>query len=213
MFLDSLSDLFVAPWLEEMAPYDPSEEPMSSADFQGDGQYDPIHHCQVLGDVLSDMQHIHQQTHESCALMAQEQFVERYCGVEIPEEVLEELAETWGVYTPEGGTTFAGFDAVLDYYNVPHQSFRATDFDTLDRIITDGQDGIIGVDPRHFYNDPTIPPGSGHAVAIVGKGIDQTTGETKGYYFTDSNCPGTSHFRTLAEIDACWDGDLIAVSA
>jgi hypothetical protein len=50
-------------------------------------------------------------------------------------------------------------------------------------------------------------------VAIVGKGVDQTTGETRGYYFTDSNFPSTSRFLTVAELNDCWYGDLIAISA
>ena len=213
IILEAIWDVLVAPWVPEIPPCDLSQGLMSSSDFQSDGNYDPVHQCQVQGHVVDDMRHIHQQTHSSCSLMAQEQFVERYRGIEIPESELEALASSWGVYTPEGGTTFAGLDAVLDYYDVPHQRFTHTDADTLDQITSNGHDAIVSVDARYFYNDPTVPAGSGHAVAIVGKGIDPVTGQTKGYYFTDSNYPDTSRFLTVEELNGCWRHNLIAIAA
>ena len=193
------------------SPYGPWRGVLSNSDFESDGQYDPVHHCQVLGDVASDLGFVQQQTNESCSLLAQEQFVQRHLGVNVSEQELEELAVSWGVYTPEGGTTFPGQDAILDYFNVPHQRFAEADLELLDQFTAKGYDALVGVDPRDFYNDPTIPPGSGHAVAIVGKGIDPDTTETKGYYFTDSNYPNTSRFLSVEDVDACWFRDMIVI--
>lgn len=184
---------------------------MSAADFERDGQYDPVHHCNVVGNVASDMAFVHQQTNGSCSLMAQEQFVERYRGIRVSEAALEKLAGSWGVYTPEGGTTFPGQDAILDYYDVPHQRFTRASMDMLDGATRSGNDALISVDARHFYHDATIPPDSPHAVAVVGKGLDPSDGTTRGYYFTDSNTPGHARYLTLDELYHCWYGDMITV--
>jgi len=143
--------------------------------------------------------------------MAQEQFVERYLGVQISEADLEKLAASWGVYSPESGTTFAGLDAVLDYFDVPHQRVTQSDLEHLDATTQRGNDVVVSVDSREFYGDVTIPPDSGHAVAIIGKGVDPATGATTGYYFSDSNFPNSARYLTIPEVENAWYRDMIII--
>jgi len=199
-FIDAIKNLFR------------DDSVLSPSDLHGGGTFDSVNNCIVEGDVLADMSYVDGQTANSCSLMAQEQFVERWVGKNIPEHVLEEIAASWGVYTPEGGTNFAGQDAILDYFGVPHQRYPTADLQMLEEAIANGNDAILGVDARDFYHDPTIPPQSGHAVSVVGRGIDPVTGETKGFYFTDSNYPQTARFVTAEELTKCWLGDMIVVN-
>lgn len=187
-------------------------EVMSAGDFEASGSFDDVNGCIVEGDVAGDIEFVDKQTHGSCSLMAQEQFVERWVGEDIPEHVLEEIASGWGVYTPDGGTNFAGQDAVLDAFGVPHQRYPQANIEMLEKAIADGNDAILGVDAREFYGDPFVPPNSGHAVSVVGRGIDPATQETKGFYFTDSNYPGTTRFVSVADLSDCWLNDMIIVN-
>ena len=143
--------------------------------------------------------------------MAQEQFIERYIGKDLPESYLEWQAEQWGVYTPEAGTSFFGQDALLDHFDIPHTRTMFADRSDLERALDENCDVLIGVDARYFYDDPTFPEGSGHAVAIVGKGVAPETGESQGYYVTDSNYPGTVRFVSTEAFDRCWWNDMITV--
>lgn len=183
------------------------------SEFEADGSFDPTNKCDVIGEVARDIPYVDRQTHGSCSLMAQEQFVERYIGEDVPESYLEWLGEEWKVYSPEGGTNFFGQDKVLDHFGVPHTRNTFAAISDLDEVTSRNNDVIIGVDARHFYDDPTIPSGSGHAVSIVGKGVDPQTRETTGYYFTDSNYPGTARFLSVAEVEDCWWNDMIVVPA
>lgn len=195
-------DFFVAP--------DPSSLVYPSQ-FQDEGRFDSKNDCVVIGDVVKDIPYVDRQTHQDCSLMAQEQFVERYIGKTIPEDYLEWSAEKWGYYTPEGGTNFWGQTAILEHFNVPHERLIDADQNDLNEALSSGRDVIIGVDVRHFYNDPTVPEGSGHAVAIVGEGLDPKTQEIKGYYITDSNSPGAARFVEVDKLANAWWGDMISV--
>lgn len=198
--------------VDEVKSWFGNPDVMKSGHFDAGGSFDPVNGCIVEGDVLDDMAFVDQQTHGSCSLMAQEQFVERWIGEDVPEQVLEDIAGNWGVYTPEGGTNFAGQDAVLDYFGVPHQRYPAADIEMLEQAIANGDDAILGVDAREFYCDPMMPPNSGHAVSVVGRGIDPATQATKGFYFTDSNYPGTTRFVSVEKLSGCWFHDMIVVS-
>lgn len=198
--------------VEEVKSWFGDPDVLKSGHFDANGTFDPVNECNVEGDVVGDMEFVNRQTHGSCSLMAQEQFVERWVGEDIPEHVLEDIAGSWGVYTPDGGTNFAGQDAILDYYGVPHQRYPLANIEMLDQAIANGDDAILGVDAREFYGDPTIPPNSGHAVSVVGRGVDPATQETKGFYFTDSNFPGTARFMSVEELSDCWFRDMIVVS-
>ena len=162
--------------------------------FSDDGTYDHKNNLIVEGNVAHDMQYTENQTHGSCSLMAQEQFVHRYYGEEIPESELEEIAQKIGIYNPNEGTYGWGFASILDICHVPHQRLYDQDIKALDKAISENKDILISVDTRTFYNDNGFPPGSGHAVAVVGRGIDPTTHETRGYYVTDTNFGGAAHF-------------------
>jgi len=188
-----------------------NSEVLDVGDFGADGSFDGVNGCIVEGNVTGDMEFVDQQTHGSCSLMAQEQFVERWIGEDVPEHVLEEIASGWGVYTPDGGTNFAGQDAILDFYGVPHQRYRNANIGMLEKAIADGNDAILGVDAREFYGDSFMPPNSGHAVSVVGRGIDPETQTTKGFYFTDSNYPGTTRFVSVNDLADCWLHDMIVV--
>lgn len=180
-------------------------------DFANSGEFDPKNGCIVVGNVMQDIPFVDQQTHGSCSLMAQEQFVERYIGKDLPESYLEWQAEQWGVYSPEAGTNFRGQDAILDYFDIPHDRQLFADTKDLEKAINQQWDVIIGVDARHFYNDAFIPEGSGHAVSVVGKGVDPGSKETRGFYITDSNYPGSARFITSEQLDRCWWNDMIVI--
>lgn len=192
---------------------------LSPEEFQRDGTYDPKHNCVVEGSVLSDLLLVDKQTTGSCSLMAQEQFVERWRGQSVSEAELISLAWDQGVYGQgvfgwvNGGTNFAGLDLALDAYDVPHRRINSCDVNQLEHFLKNGCDGLVRVDASSFYNDPACGPDSCHAIAVVGRGKDYWTGNTTGFYVTDSNFPGTARFLSVQEFEACWHGDLIAVPA
>ena len=175
------------------------------------GCFDPINNCIVEGDVASDIHFIQQQTGPTCSLMAQEQFIERITGDQISEEELERIASQMGIYDPNMGTSYDGWNAILNYYGIDNTRYYPANAEMLDAATRNGDDILIGVDAQKFYNDPTIPPGSGHAVAIVGRGVDPSSGQLNGYYITDSNYPGQAHFKTVAELEWMWERDMITV--
>ena len=179
--------------------------------FTHDGTFDPINQCIVVGDVANDISFIQAQTGPTCSLMAQEQFIARMTGNHIPEAELERIATEMGVYDPIGGTFSDGWNAILDYFGVSNTSYFDANTDMLDAATQGGDDVLIAVDARVFYNDPTLPPGSGHAVTIVGRGIDPGSGKLNGYYITDSNCPGQAHFKTVTELEQSWDSHIVTV--
>ena len=179
--------------------------------FTDNGNYDVKNNVIVEGNVADDIKYVDQQTHGSCSLMAQEQFVERYTGQPIPEDYLEWRAEQWGVYDPDIGTDWGGQTMVLDHFHIPYERHLFSDLSDLDEALQSDNDMIIGVDARSFYGDSSIPPGSGHAVAVVGRGIDPETHEVKGYYVTDSNFSETAHFVDAERLNDSWGGDMIVI--
>ena len=179
--------------------------------FSENGNYDVKNNVVVEGNVADDIKYIDQQTHGSCSLMAQEQFVERYTGQPIPEDYLEWRAEQWGVYDPDIGTSWNGQTMVLDHFHIPYERHLFSDISDLDDALQSDKDMIIGVDARAFYKDPSFPPGSGHAVAVVGRGVDPVTHEVKGYYVTDSNFSDAAHFVDIDRLNDSWGGDMIAI--
>ena len=204
-FVSDIWDLFFQPF------FDP-DDIVRSADFSFDGSMDTKNNLVVVGDVASDINFISEQTHGSCSLMAQEQFVHRLTGKPIPEEYLEWQAEKWGVYHPDLGTSWEGQEMILDHFNIPYDRDYFPDMDDIVRSMSKGNDVLIGVDAREFYQDPSIPPGSGHAVALVGRGIDPETGDLKGFYVTDSNYPMAAHFIPAERLEASLIGlDMISV--
>ena len=165
----------------------------------------------VEGNVQQDIDFISQQTHSSCSLMAQEQFVARYYGESVSESLLEKLMSSYGVYDPENGTVYEGQTMVLDTFNIPYERNNYASIDDLVNELNSDHDCIIGVDARYFYNDPNIPPWSGHAVTVVGKGIDPVSNEIKGFYITDSNCPGAAHYIDKDRLSEVWYNDVISI--
>lgn len=181
--------------------------------FTDGGHFDVKNNVIVEGNVANDIRCVDQQTHSSCSLMAQEQFVERYTGQSIPEDYLEWRAKEWDVYDPDLGTSFSGQTKVLEHFNIPFERNYLCDMEDLDEALQSGNDTIIGVDARVFYGNPNIPPGSGHAVAVVGRGIDPETHEVKGYYVTDSNFSDAAHFVDANRLEDSWSGlcDMIVI--
>jgi hypothetical protein len=189
---------------------------LTAVAFTHGGTFDPEHGCVVVGDVAHDMQYVDKQTGPTCALMAQEQFVERYRHYDIPESVLAWRAQEWGYYQPEGlsaGTNWFGQEAVLEAFDIPHSREHGASIQELDASLENGNDVLIGVDARSFYHDPTMPWGAGHQVAVVGWGVDPSSRETVGYYITDTNCPNTVRFLNVKQLEGCWSRDMISVAA
>lgn len=210
--LDPVFDLVSDIWERFFQPFFDPSDIVRSADFSPDGSIDTKNNLVVVGDVASDINFISEQTHGSCSLMAQEQFVHRLTGKPIPEEYLEWQAEKWGVYHPDIGTVSEGQEMVLDHFNIPYDRDYNPALDDIVSSMSKGNDVLIGVDAREFYQDPFIPSGAGHAVALVGRGLDPETGDLKGFYVTDSNYPGAAHFVPTERLEASWDGaDMISV--
>ena len=210
--LDPVFDFASDIWDRFFQPFFDPDDIVRSADFSEDGSVDTKNNLIVVGDVASDINFISKQTHGSCSLMAQEQFVHRLTGKPIPEEYLEWQAEKWGVYHPDVGTNGEGQEMILDHFNIPYDRDYNPDLDDIVHSMSKGNDVLIGVDAREFYQDPSIPPGSGHAVALVGRGLDPETGDLKGFYVTDSNYPGAAHFIPTEQLEASWTGlDMISV--
>jgi hypothetical protein len=207
---DDCRDASILEWFRGF--FEP-EELLRKNDFTNNGEFDLRYNCIVEGDVQTDLQYVDLQTHGSCSLMAQEQFVERYLGKDVAESELEEFAKSLGVYTPDNGTNFAGQDVILDAFGIPHQRYLDANIETLDKAVASNQDAILNVDAREFYQDSTMPPGTGHAVAVVGRGVDPATGATSGFYFTDSNFPKTARFVSIDQLNTCWTHQMITVPA
>lgn len=187
---------------------------MRSEEFVQHGRFDPVHNCRVEGNVTADLLLVDGQTTGSCSLMAQEQFVQRYTGQSISESELIDMAWKDGVYSWwGGGTTFAGWDSILDRFDVPHRRFNAAEIPQLEQFLGKGCDALVSVDASILYDDPSIGPDAGHAIAVVGRGMHSWTGKTTGFYITDSNFPGTTRFVPVEQFAACWRGDMIAVPA
>lgn len=165
----------------------------------------------VIGDVAVDINFVDGQTEASCALMCQEQFVHRAIGRSVPEEYLEWQAAEWGVYDPISGTNSLGQVKILDFFHIDYSRHTNCSVEDLDSIIDHECDAMIGVEARYFYEDPTIPEGSGHAIAVVGKAINPASGETAGFYVTDSNYPGSARFMTKEDISRCWMHEIVAI--
>lgn len=179
-------------------------------EFSQDGLFDYKNNLHVEGNVKEDMNYIQGQTHESCALMAQEQFINRVYDERIPEEVIENYARSIGVYG-ENGTPLRFTASMLDECGISYEkSFNQT-MDNLDASISLGRDSIIGVDARLYYEDASIAPNSGHAVTVCGRGIDDV-GKVKGYYLTDSNSPGAVRFLSVDRLESCWNRDMVTVT-
>lgn len=208
-FFSPILRIFDDLWNEVSNGYD---DIVTKNHFSDDGAYDHKNNLIVEGNVAHDMQYTKNQTHQSCSLMAQEQFVHRYYGKEIPESELEEMAQKIGIYNPNEGTYQWGFASILDWCHVPHQRLYGQDIKALDKAISENKDILINVDSRAFYNDKGCPPGSGHAVAVVGRGIDPTTHDTRGYYVTDTNCGGVAHFVPVERMnDSLLSYDFITI--
>lgn len=210
-FGNILDDLwmFVEPFFSSIEPGECNL--ISVEQFTHDGRFDPINQCVVEGNVANDISFLQEQTGQTCSLMAQEQFIARMSGNHIPEGELERIALEMGVYDPNLGTFADGWNAILDYFGVENTQYFNADTNMLDVATQKGDDVLIGVDARIFYDDPTFPPGSGHAVTIVGRGVDPTSGQLNGYYITDSNRPGQAHFKTVAELEQFWQCDMVTV--
>lgn len=179
-------------------------------EFSPDGVFDYKNNLYVEGNVKEDMNYIQGQTHESCALMAQEQFINRVYDERIPEEAMENYARSIGVYG-EDGTPLRFTASMLDECGISYEkSFNQT-IDNLDTSVAMGRDSIIGVDARLYYEDASIAPNSGHAVTVCGRGIDDV-GNVKGYYLTDSNTPGAVRFLSTERLEACWNRDMVTVT-
>ena len=189
---------------------DDPKDLVTSKDFTEDGNFDKKNNLIVIGNVEHDLHFVDQQTHGSCSLMAQEQFVHRYIGQSIPEDYLEWRAEKWGVYSPDCGTDVNGQTMILEHFSIPHERFMGN-LDDINKALAEHKDIIIGVDAREFYQNSSYPPGSGHAVAIVGAGLDPDTHELSGYYITDSNHPGAVHLVEVERLSNSWNHDLITV--
>lgn len=189
------------------------EQLVPQSDFSADGTWDNKNNLIVEGNVASDISFLSMQTHGSCSLMAQEQFVHRYYGNDIPEEYLEHFAAKWGVYDPNMGTNYDGQTMILEYCNIPFERTGGNTIEDLNQAVMEGKDVLIGVNAREFYGDPMSPPFTpDHAVAVVGRGTNPDTGELAGFYVTDSNCPGNAHFISVEKMGDCWfDGDMITV--
>lgn len=209
-FIHDMDDFYLRPLLADDAL-------VAASDFSGDGAFDNKNNLIVVGNVAHDIQYVDQQTGPTCSLMAQEQFVHRYIGKSLPEDYLAWRGEEWGVYAPSGleaGTNYFGQTMILDHFDIPYERSTFNWLNTttsIDKALDADKDLIVGVDAREFYSDSTIPPGSGHAVAVVGKGVDPATNETSGFYITDSNNPGTSRFMDVASFNNAWLRDMIAI--
>lgn len=209
---DPIFDFVTDVWDRFFQPFFDPDDIVHASDFSENGMLDTKNHLVVVGDVASDINYVSKQTGQTCSLMAQEQFVHRLTGKPIPEEYLEWQAEKWGVYRPEIGTDIEGQEMILDHFNIPYDRQFSPDLDDIVKSMSKGNDVLIGVDARVFYHDSSYPPGSGHAVTLVGRGLDPATGDLKGFYVTDSNFPGGAHFVTKEQLDASWTKvDMISV--
>ena len=179
-------------------------------DFSQDGLFDYKNNLNVEGNVKEDMNYIQGQTHESCALMAQEQFINRVYDEHIPEAAMENYARSIGVYG-EDGTPLRFTATMLDECGISYEKCFNQTIDNLDSSVAMGRDSIICVDARLYYEDASIVPNSGHAVTVCGRGVDDV-GNVKGYYLTDSNTPGAVRFLSTERLEACWNRDMVTIT-
>lgn len=176
-----------------------------------DGKIDPTSGGIVFGNVAADSTLVDQQNGETCALMAQEQLIEKYYGIDIPEGEMADFAEKCGVFDPKNGTQSPGWNLLLDKFKIPHQRLYDCDANDLLNAVKNGNDVFMAVDMGDYSGNLSFPPGAGHAIVVTGGSIDPQTGEIIGFYVNDSNHAGSPVFKTVEQMSRCMRGDMIIV--
>lgn len=176
-----------------------------------DGEVDPIHGGIVFGNVAADSALVDQQSGETCALMAQEQIIEKYYGIDIPEGEMAAFAQEYGVFDPQNGTQRLGWNLFLDKFKIPHTRQYDCNIQDLADSIKNGNDVFLPVDMSDYSGNLSFPPGSGHAIVVTGGAMDPQTGEITGFYINDSNHAGTPVFKSLDQMKHCMWGEMISV--
>lgn len=180
------------------------------ADIPEDGEPDPIHGGIVRGNVRADASLVDAQSDLTCVLMVHEQLLEKHLGVDLDECDMMTLARHHRVWT-SGGVIRSGWSLLLSKFGITHHVRFDADFPTLVAEVADNHDVMIDVDGVTFYGDGSYPPGSGHAVLIVGWNECPDTRDLLGFYMTDSNFPAHAIYRTAAQLKATWGGTMISV--
>lgn len=133
----------------------------------------------VSGDPATDVgffpgQQDHQDT---CAIRCQEFILERYTGVEFPEEALMRQAMDHGWYSPGGGTQMQDVGNLLELNGIPVSRYEGANVFNLANELAQGHKVIIGVDSSELWEDHPIRAaiadslglsGADHAVVVSG---------------------------------------------
>ena len=162
---------------------------------------------------------------DTCAVRCQEFILERFTGVDIPEDALVQEAQAAGWYAPGQGTIPEDVGNLLEAHGIStHRVTGATVYDLADEL-AQGHKVMIGVDSTELWEGKTIlqeiaewlgieedVPGADHAVVV--SGIDTTDPDNPQVIVSD---PGTGehtvypmeHFLDAWEVELpawLWDG-------
>ena len=105
---------------------------------------------QPLIDVSGE---VYQWYNDTCAIRSQQLVLERF-GIEVPQEMLIEIAENNGWYHVDGGsgTPMNCIGNLLEYYGVPSTSVVGANVGNLVAELAQGHQVIVGVDSGELHN-------------------------------------------------------------
>ncbi|MBQ6772100.1 MAG: hypothetical protein IJP44_14135 [Bacteroidales bacterium] len=98
---------------------------------------------------------VYQWYQDTCAVKSQQLVLERF-GIDVPQEMLMEIAENNGWYHVDGGmgTPMNCIGNLLEYYNIPTTSVVGANVGNLVAELAQGHQIIVGVDSGELHHGP-----------------------------------------------------------
>lgn len=167
---DNTDSLFTEP---DYVDLDPADAPA----YATYGHFDSSN-CDVdmvIGDPEQAMGEWHlQETDTSCAVASQEFVLEQLIpGQDFDEADLRDLAEGFGWYDPDGGTSPDDVGNILEYMGLDVERSTGNSISDIEQCLQDGGQVIVSVDSSEIWtgeNNDFFAPGIGadHAIQVIG---------------------------------------------
>jgi hypothetical protein len=174
----------------------PSDDPLWVSPFEmllGDSETDmamgalgssPIQHASpISGDPATDVNFFpgQQNYQDTCAIRCQEFILERFTGMEVPEDALVQQAMDHGWYAPGDGTKLPDVGNLLELNGVAVNRYEGASIFNLANELAQGHKVIIGVDSGELWGQHPILEAIADKLgissadhAVVVSGIDTT---------------------------------------
>lgn len=171
----------------------------------------------TIGDPYAKVPYIVQQLNGTCGVGAQYEALKAR-GQDVTMAGLTKTAFDHGWYTEytteadtmSGGTQWNSARALLKLRGVATAAVdHATDPELAKAVRASG-DAIVVVNPKIFWNEPSVPDGSSHLVYVSGMEVDGK-GAVRGYYVNDTGTGEGGRFVPIKLFDQAWDHALITI--